>query len=198
MLITSQTLAKIIGITVPKAKLELHKDLAYELTLQLPDYGIDTVQEVAHFLAQAAHETDHFMTLREYASGQAYEGRKDLGNTQVGDGVRFKGRGIFQTTGRANYSVLGIAKGQPRRYLDEPGLLEHPDEAVWSACKYWSDRHLNDIANNPDTVKLNKKVRGVVKQVSPVEYISLTINGGYNGYNERVKFYERAKEVLKA
>lgn len=86
--------------------------LAEWINKTCPTYGIDTPQEYSHFLAQACHETDHFRTLREYASGNAYEGRTDLGNKQPSDGPRYKGRGIFQTTGRNNYLQLGITKGR--------------------------------------------------------------------------------------
>jgi putative chitinase len=108
-----------------------------------PAYEIDTPQEFAHFLAQACHETDHFKTLREYASGKAYEGRKDLGNTQPGDGPRFRGRGIFQTTGRANYLQLGVKKGKRDMFINAPELLEQAEYAVWSACEYWKTRGLS-------------------------------------------------------
>ncbi|MEX8517679.1 MAG: glycoside hydrolase family 19 protein [Leptothrix sp. (in: b-proteobacteria)] len=161
-----------------------------------PTYEIDTPQEYAHFLAQGCHETDHFNTLREYASGSSYEGRADLGNTQPGDGVKFKGRGIFQTTGRANYLQLGIKKGRRDLFINTPTLLEQPEYAVWSACEYWATRNLNDASNHPDTDLLKKKVKGVVTDVSPVEFISITINGGYNGMDERKKFYAIAKAVL--
>src|SRR5690349_12430119 len=77
----------------------------------LSDGGIDTSARVAEFLAQACLETDYFKTLQEYASGVAYEGRKDLGNTYTGDGKKFKGRGIFQCTGRANYTIYGKRLG---------------------------------------------------------------------------------------
>jgi len=161
-----------------------------------PQYEIDTAQEYSHFLAQACHETDHFLTLREYASGRAYEGRADLGNTRPGDGVRFKGRGIFQTTGRANYLQLGIKKGKRDLFVNKPELLEQAEYAVWSACEYWKTRGLNDIANHPDDVKLVKKLRGKLYNLSPVEYVSATVNGGFNGLDERKKFYARAIKVL--
>ena len=161
-----------------------------------PAYGIDTPQEYAHFLAQACHESDHFKTLREYASGKAYEGRLDLGNTRLGDGVKFKGRGIFQTTGRANYTQLGLKKGARDLFVNSPELLEQPEYAVWSACEYWATRNLNDAANHADSDILKKKYRKQVIDVSPVEFISITINGGYNGMDERKKFYALAKTVL--
>ena len=161
-----------------------------------PAYEIDTAREYCHFLAQACHETDHFKTLREYASGSAYEGRADLGNTQPGDGIRFRGRGIFQTTGRANYLQLGIKKGRRDLFINTPELLEQPEYAVWSACEFWKTRGLTDVANHADTDVLRKKYRGNIIDVSPAEYISLTINGGYRGMEERKKFYALAQQVL--
>lgn len=172
------------------------KDLAEWINATCPGYEIDSPQEYAHFLAQACHETDHFRTLREYASGAAYEGRADLGNTRPGDGVRFRGRGIFQTTGRANYTQLGLKKGKRDLFIKTPELLEQPEYAVWSACEYWLSRNLNDAANHGDSELLKKKYRGKIIEVSPVEYISITINGGYNGMEERKKFYARARDLL--
>jgi len=191
MIITVAHLKAIAGIETP-----LMPELVSWINHFCPAYEIDTAQEFAHFLAQACHESDYFKTTQEYASGKAYEGRADLGNTQAGDGVKFKGRGIFQTTGRANYLQLGITKGDGSLFVNDPKLLELPENAVWSACEYWKSRGLNDIANHSDTDKLNKKYKGNIIQVSPVEYISLRINGGYNGMEERKKFYQRAKSVL--
>jgi putative chitinase len=161
-----------------------------------PSYAIDTPREYAHFLAQACHETDRFKTLREYASGASYDGRADLGNTQPGDGVKFKGRGIFQTTGRANYLQLGIKKGRRDLFINTPELLEQPEYAVWSACEYWNIRNLNDPANHADSDILKKKYRGNVIDVSPIEFISITINGGFNGMDERKKYYAIAQGAL--
>jgi putative chitinase len=161
-----------------------------------PGYDIDSPQEFCHFLAQACHETDHFNTLHEYASGRAYEGRTDLGNTQAGDGIKFKGRGIFQTTGRANYLQLGLKQGQQNLFINTPELLEQAQYAVWSACEFWKTRGLNDAANHPDGDILKKKYKGSVLDVSPVEFISYTINGGTNGMDERKKYYALAQSVI--
>ncbi len=75
-------------------------------------FGIlDNSLRLIHFLAQLAHETGNFRYMEEIASGAAYEGRKDLGNTQAGDGKRFKGRGPIQLTGRANHRKYGQQLG---------------------------------------------------------------------------------------
>lgn len=189
--ITAEHLAAIAGKATP-----LMPALAEWMNALCPSYEIDTAQEYGHFVAQACHETDRFKTLREYASGKAYEGRADLGNTQPGDGVRFKGRGIFQTTGRANYLQLGVKKGRRDLFVNNPELLELPEHAVWSACEYWRTRGLNDAANHDDTDLLKKKYRGQIIDVPPVEFIGITINGGMNGMEERKKFYAIAKRVL--
>jgi len=191
LIITADHLAAIAGKSTSQMK-----DLAEWINATCPGYEIDSPQEYAHFLAQACHETDHFRTLREYASGAAYEGRADLGNTRPGDGVRFRGRGIFQTTGRANYTQLGLKKGKRDLFINTPELLEQAEYAVWSACEYWLSRNLNDAANHADSELLKKKYRGRIIEVSPVEYISITINGGYNGMEERKNFYARARDLL--
>jgi len=189
--ITVDHLKAIAGLTT-----KLMPGLVEWINTTCPLYQIDSPQEFAHFLAQACHETDHFKTTKEYASGKAYEGRLDLGNKNPGDGVRYKGRGIFQTTGRNNYLQLGIKMNKRDLFINSPEFLEQPEFAVWSACEYWETRGLNDIANHADTDILKKKYRKRIIDVSPVEFISITINGGYNGMAERKKYYEVAKRVL--
>ena len=103
--------------------------------------------------------------------------------------ARFRGRGIFQTTGRANYLRLGIRKGRRDLFIRSPELLEQPEHAVWSACEFWRTRGLDDVANHADSDLLKKKYRGRIIDVSPVEYIGIAINGGYNGMDERTKYY---------
>jgi len=190
-IIKPEQLAAIAGRSTP-----LIPGLIEWINKLCPSYAIDTPQEYSHFLGQACHETDHFMTLREYASGRGYEGRVDLGNTRPGDGVKFKGRGIFQTTGRANYLQLGIKKGRRDLFINSPELLEEPEYAVWSACEYWATRNLNDPANQSDDDILKKKYKGKIIDVSAIEFISITINGGYNGMDDRKKYYTMAKAVL--
>jgi putative chitinase len=114
-----------------------------------PEFGITTPLRVAHFLAQAAAETGDFRYLREIwgptLAQQRYDGRDDLGNTQPGDGFKYRGRGVFQITGRDNYARYG-----QRLNLDlvnHPELAEDPATALHIACLYWSDHRLNDYAD---------------------------------------------------
>jgi putative chitinase len=162
-------------------------------------FEIDTKAEICHYLAQCAHESDSFNTMEEYASGEAYEGRKDLRNIKSGDGVKYKGKGLIETTGRSNYIQLDtyIPKYFPDKKISfekNPELLKEPQYAVWSACIFWDTRSLNDTANRPDTDKLT--VKRLTHTLTPLEYITYRVNGGFNGLSERKAFYERAKTIL--
>lgn len=140
-------------------------------------FGINTPLRMAHFLAQIAHESVELKYTKEIASGKAYEGRADLGNTQKGDGVRFKGRGLIQITGRANYKRYADYCGYD--VVSKPELLERLPGAVKSAMWYWQMRGLNELADNDEFVKITKR-----------------INGGTNGIDNRKKYLTRAKTVL--
>ncbi len=140
-------------------------------------YGINTKLRIAMFVAQLAHESGSFKYTQEIASGRAYEGRKDLGNLHEGDGVRFKGRGLIQITGRSNYRELSCDLGVD--FLSNPKLLESPSWAVESAGWFWNKRKLNTLADKGDIKATTRK-----------------INGGYNGLEDRKSFYARALEVL--
>jgi len=181
--------------------------LATWMNYYFPKYDIDQKGELCHFLAQAAHESDSFNALEEYASGDAYDTRVDLGNTpqKDGDGRKYKGRGLFQITGLLNYRQATTewrkwaAKdgGTMFSFIEQPELLARPQFAVWSACVYWDQRNFNTIAVYPDSAKIPYKLKGAIIEVSPIEYISRKVNGGTNGLQERIKFYERAKTIIK-
>ncbi|MEM7498542.1 MAG: peptidoglycan-binding protein [Pseudomonadota bacterium] len=133
--------------------------------------------ETAHLLAQCAHESDGFCTTVEYASGRAYEGRRDLGNIRPGDGPRFRGRGLIQLTGRANYRRMGRRIG-----LDletDPGRAAEPRLSLRLACLYWQDRGLALPARADD-----------------LEAVTRGVNGGLNGLADRRRCLARAKAAL--
>lgn len=150
------------------------------LNTYMPKYGIDSILRIQHFISQGAHETCNFQFLKELASGKAYEGRKDLGNIQPGDGVKFKGRGIFQTTGRINYKLVSEHIFGDDRLLDHPELLEQPVNAVISACYYWQSHNINSVADKDNILLVTKK-----------------INGGTNGLSDRTSKLLLAKKFIK-
>lgn len=140
----------------------------------MPRYEINTPLRAAHFIAQLAHECGSFRYVEEIASGAAYEGRADLGNVKPGDGVKFKGRGLIQLTGRTNYTKFSDYTGHD--FINRPADLTQPNFAVESACWFWKTRGLNELADKDD-------VRAVTKR----------INGGYNGLADRESYLVRAK-----
>ena len=179
-----------------KSKYKLLPDLSNWMNEWCPQFDIDTPNELRHFIAQCAHESDSFNVLKEYASGKAYENRIDIGNTAPGYGVKYKGRGLIMNTGYSNYLELGRVYGQTYKFAMNPELLERPEWAAWAACVFWSKRGLNSIANMGDEQTIPYKIKGKITQVHPIEYITRVVNGGMNGYVERVKFYERAKKAI--
>jgi putative chitinase len=140
-------------------------------------YAINTAERQAHFIAQCAHESDGFATTQEYASGSAYEGRRDLGNTQKGDGRKYKGRGLIQLTGRANYTAAGKAMDQP--YVEQPEMVERFPAAADVSGWFWGTHDLNHNADKND-----------------VRTITRIINGGYTGLDSRVAYLNNAKSAL--
>ena len=143
----------------------------------LPEYGITTLVRVHSYFAQIGHESGQLNYSEEIASGKAYEGRADLGNTHTGDGVRFKGRGLIQITGRDNYQALSNAFGVD--FVQEPDLLKQSDWAVRSSLWFWKSKGLNSIADTGNFKFLTRK-----------------INGGQNGLADRMEIFERCKKYI--
>jgi putative chitinase len=138
--------------------------------------GITTARRASMAVAQFAHESDGFRTTTEYASGQAYEGREDLGNTQPGDGRRFKGRGFVQITGRANYALVSARLAHD--FVRRPTDLALPRWAAKASAVWWRDNGCNQIADTGDFVALTRR-----------------INGGVNGLADRERLYRRARRA---
>lgn len=144
-------------------------------------YRLTDTLEKAHFLAQVAHESDGFRTAEEYASGKVYEGRTDLGNTERGDGPRFKGRGLIQCTGRHNYGRFSRWKYGDDRAVRDPTMLSRLPDAVDSAFWYWT-------VERPQLKRL--------ALADDLERVTLSINGGLNGLADRRAKLERAKALF--
>ena len=151
------------------------------LNTAMGKFGIVTPARVAAFIAQIGHESGQLRYVREIwgpTKQQAgYEGRKDLGNTVAGDGSKFRGRGLIQVTGRANYAACGEALGLD--LLKHPELLEEPQHAAMSAAWFWHRAGLNTLADAGDFLLITKR-----------------INGGTNGLADRKALYDRALKVL--
>jgi len=145
-----------------------------------PKFGITTNLRLAHFLSQCAHESGGFKFVTEFASGAAYEGRKDLGNTQPGDGVKFKGRGYIQLTGRANYTKFSTFCGEDCVTNPELVATKYPmmsaayffnSNGLWAVC----DKGYDDAA---------------------VTTVTKRVNGGTNGLADRLKHFKEYYTLL--
>lgn len=170
---TFTALFRKLGATLDRAQ-----ELALAASVHFPAYGImDSEQRLAHFMAQLAHESGSFRYMEEIASGQAYEGRHNLGNTQPGDGVRYKGRGPIQITGRANYRRYGRKIGIDLER--HPEIAAVPSIGLHLALEYWKVVGLNTHADADD-----------------VRSITRLINGGLNGFEDRKAHLARVKGWL--
>ena len=145
------------------------------------EYGIDTKARQAMFLANVGHESGGLHYVVELwgptIAQQRYEGRRDLGNVQIGDGFKFRGRGLLQTTGRANYQALSDHLGVD--FVANPDALADPVQAARSAGYFWQSHNLNQYADAGDFLRVVK-----------------VINGGYNGLSERQILWAAGKVAL--
>lgn len=167
-----------LQVVMPRA-LPKKIDRCYEpLVAGMKKYKINTPLRAAHFISQISHETASLLYMEEIADGSNYEGRADLGNTQPGDGKRFKGRGLIQLTGRANYAAYSKDCGID--YVANPTVIAtDPFANVDVACWYWNKRKINQLADKDD-----------------VKAVTKAVNGGFNGLDDRMDYLYRAKAVL--
>lgn len=151
------------------------------LEAAMSEFEINTPQRQAMFLAQIGHESGGLKYTTEIwgptPAQSRYEGRKDLGNVQPGDGYKFRGRGLIQTTGRYNFEATGKALGVD--LLSNPEALAQPTLAARSAAWFWKTKGLNQIADRGDNLAATKR-----------------INGGTNGLAERQALYAAALQAL--
>jgi len=147
-------------------------------------YNIDSAKRQAAFLAHLAHESGEFKYMVELGTGAAYDtGSKAaaLGNTPEddNDGEKYKGRGPMQLTGHDNYKRCSLGIYGDERLLVTPELLEKPYDGCMSAGWFWDDKRLNSLADLGDFESITRK-----------------INGGLNGYAQRLKYYNAALAAL--
>ncbi|PWK42195.1 glycoside hydrolase family 19 protein [Pseudomonas sp. OV226] len=151
------------------------------LNTAMQRYQIVGSKRLAAFIAQIGHESGQLLYVREIwgpTPAQAkYEGRADLGNSVKGDGSRYRGRGLIQITGRANYAACGEALGLD--LINQPELLEQPQYACLSAAWFWATKGLNTLADQDQFNSITRR-----------------INGGLNGLQDRLEIWARARAVL--
>ncbi len=184
-----KTFTAILNATVGRDLGNVGVLLGRELYSDLKKYDIFTPLRIVNFLAQAAHETSAFKYFTELGSGkdanhdgfddylQKYDFRKDLGNGHVGDGPKYRGRGIFQLTGYFNYLAYGKRLGID--LAGNPGRAADPDIAVLTACLYWADKGLSAYADQDNYVMITKR-----------------INGGQNGLAERKAYHDKLMRIF--
>lgn len=171
--VTFQQLAEFIKSTKRAEVFIVHINEA------LSEYEINSKLRIAAFLGQLKQESGSFRYTQEIASGKAYEGRADLGNTVPGDGEKFKGRGLIQITGRNNYRECSLAIFDDYRLFTSPELLSTPHLACISAGWFWQSRGLNELADKKDYKTITKR-----------------INGGLTAYEERLQYYNEALKII--
>jgi len=159
----------------------LAADDAPFLKAAMEEFDITTRLRVAAFMAQILHESGLLRYPVELwgptESQRRYEVRQDIGNSQPGDGFRFRGRGWIQTTGRANYQRTGEALGVD--LIMQPELVATPQYAALTAGWFWNTHKLNQYADSQDYKTMTKK-----------------INGGFIGLEDRIKHINHALSVL--
>ncbi len=175
----ARTYAALIGYTVQQPVSPTFSALGAGFAAAFPTYQINTTLRIAHWIGQAAHETGRFAYLTELGNDSyfaKYDGRADLGNTHPGDGARFRGRGLFQITGRANYAKYGAELKID--LVGHPEQAATPNVATATACLFWRDHGLNALADLDDGTGITRK-----------------INGGLNGLADRLAYTDRIKAV---
>ena len=140
------------------------------------EFEITNANRAWMWLAQVGHESLSLRYLEEIADGSAYEGRKDLGNTQPGDGKRYKGRGPIQITGRYNYTAA--AGALKLDLVNRPQIAAEPQHAFRVSAWWWFANGLNGISDTGDVTAATRR-----------------INGGLNGLSDRQSRHARCKNL---
>ncbi len=149
-----------------------------DLNSCLNRFEINTHPRMCHFLSQTAHESGGLKWMKELGSGEEYNGRKDLGNIEPGDGPKYKGAGVIQLTGRSNYQAFA-------NYIHDPKVMDGVDYVsttypFTSGGFWWHNNNMNALCDRGATV----------------EEITRRVNGGLNGLADRQAYYEKAIKVF--
>lgn len=174
----AQTLSAAMGGNAGQARYE---QLVGPFNKAMRDADITTVNRAAMWCAQLGSESSGLLYSEEIADGSEYEGNLELGNTQPGDGPRFKGRGPIQLTGRSNYtgcSQWGFDQGilpTPTFFVDNPEAAGSDEYLFVGSVYYWTVRRsdLNQLSDNQDLAGATE-----------------AINGGDNGIEDRRARYQ--------
>jgi predicted chitinase len=150
-----------------------------DLNSCLEKFEINTPTRLRHFVSQCAHESGCGYYMVEEANGSAYEYRSDLGNTETGDGTKFKGGGYIQITGRANYQSFSDYIGDSEIMVE--GAVYVGEKYPWSSAGYWWHKNnMNALCDNgADCLTVTKRV-----------------NGGTNGLASRLEYYNKCCEIF--
>jgi len=176
----TDAVTQVAGLSLDRLTGRVPAGVLTELAQIATKFGITNNLRLAHFLAQCAHESGDWRYKTEIASGQAYEGRRDLGNTQTGDGVRFKGRGYIQLTGRSNYGVFSQFIGED--CVAQPDLVANKYPLA-SAAFFFNRNNLWAICDQGATDSVVTKV-------------SRRVNGGTNGLADRLAKFRIYRGLL--
>ena len=174
--ISAATLAHVWGCRPD----QISKTELSELNTGMARFGIISRPNVRHFLAQISHESGGGRWFEELASGAAYEGREDLGNALPGDGVKFKGAGYLQLTGRYNYNLFSQAIRDPK-VLELGCPYVSKTYPVTSAAWWWAQVG---------------RLIPFVDEGLDVKHVTLAVNGGQNGLKDRERYYRKTLDVI--
>lgn len=193
--VTPLLLQQLYGISPTRAR-----RWACPLSRAMEEWDITSVTRMRAFLAQIGHETGRLSHMEEiwgptlaqleyernfstawcrYIAGRRHRNSKafELGNSEPGDGRRYRGRGPIQITGRRNYTLASVALDL--NLVEQPDLLTQPDEGARAAGWFWNNAECNELADEGDFVGITRK-----------------INGGLNGQDQRMALFEVAKVVI--
>lgn len=159
-------------------------DFMNDLNMLVRVADMTSLNQRRHLISQTCHETGRYRWMKEIASGEAYEGRSDLGNTQKGDGPKFRGGGVIQLTGRYNYQRFSD-------WLERNGMR---DENV---MKFGADYVANHYPFLSAVCWIEENKWAEVCKTEDVYQVTRVLNGGYNGLEDRVHYYNKACKAIK-